>query len=165
MKQVLVSIFTIATLFASSAARADQVTAPLFQCALTFEAEGGGVQIIAGFFKLSGEGKIRCLDIAGNIEEIPVKVTLKTKPLALNVGIGAFEMAGIATGVGVATGPEALLGKYIVADAQAAIGVGVGANLSVRGGSEALTMNLGVNVTKGLGLQVGVTQMKIEALD
>jgi hypothetical protein len=164
MKTVLASLFTIATLFATSAAHADQVTAPLYQCALTFEAAGGGVQIIAGYFKLSGEGNIRCLDIAGNTEELPVKVTFKTKPLALNLAIGTFEMAGLASGIGVANGPEALLGKYIVADAQAAVAVGVGANLSVHGGNEALTMNVGVNVTRGLGLQLGVTQMKIEAL-
>lgn len=141
----------------------NELKQPFYQCALTFRAQGGGVQFIVGAFKLKGLGKIQCVDIAGNTQELDVKVTLGGSPIAPNLAIGKFRVAAIASGIGVATGPEALLGTYYTAGGRAAVVVGAGGVLAVHGGSEALTLNLGLSLERGLGVQVGLNRLKIEA--
>ena len=147
--------------FVGLTAKAD-VQQPIWNCALTFQADGGGLQFLVGAFKLSGPCQIRCLDIAGNHQDLDVKVTMASGPIAPNIAIGEFEMLGLASGIGVAKGPEALLGKYLTASADVAVVVGVGANVAFHGGAEALTLNVGMNLVKGFGLQAGFNQVKIE---
>jgi hypothetical protein len=167
MKHTLLVLFSVLTLSNAPALaeNIESVQKPLWSCSLTFEADGGGVQFLLGAFKLTGPGKIRCMDIAGNHEDMDVKVTMGSGPIAPNFAIGHFELAGFATGIGVAKGPQSLLGKYYTAGGQAAVVVGVGANIALHGGHDALNLNLGVNVLKGLGLQVGFNKVKIEALN
>lgn len=161
MKKWLVAILTLGTLAAFSA-HAD-VQKPVWDCALTFTAKGGGVQVILGKFQLSGPGNVRCVDVAGNTEVMPVRVIMGGSLVAANVALGYFHLAGVASGIGVASGPQALLGNYVVVGAQAGFIVGAGANFSIHGGSEAVTLNLGVNVLSGLGAQVGITGVRIVA--
>lgn len=164
MKKTMFALIavTIASI-CSSAFAGSQIQKPLWDCALTFNASGGGVQILIGHFSLSGPGEISCIDIAGNTEVLPVKVTLAAATLAANVAVGYFKMQGLATGIGVAAGPHALLGKYVTASAEGALILGGAVNLSVKGGAEAITMDIGVGVTEGLGIQLGLNQLKIEA--
>ncbi len=168
MKATILTILAAASLITSQAFAGNRVEKPVWQCALSFQAKGGGLQVIVGKFELSGPGKVSCVDVAGNTQKMDVKVTLGGSPVALNVGFGKFEIAGVATGIGVSTTPEALMGKYYVANAQAALLAGAGASFSVhaadRGEDEALTLNVGVSMAKGTGLQLGVTKMKIELL-
>jgi hypothetical protein len=37
--------------------------------------------------------------------------------------------------------------------------------MSVRGGAEAVTLNLGVNLVQGTGFQMGLNRLKIEAVN
>ncbi len=168
MKKTFFGLMMLVVSFGMTAAASsdsNELKQPFYQCALTFKAQGGGLQLIIGSFKLKGHGKIRCVDIAGNTEVIDVKVTVGGSPVSPNLAIGKFHIAGAATGIGVATGPEALLGTYYTAGGRAAFIVGAGTNLSVHGGGEALTLNLGVSLERGLGLQVGFNRIKIEALN
>jgi len=146
----------------SAFATTPHIEKPIWDCALIFKASGAGVQVLVGHFSLTGPGQVRCVDIAGNTQILPVQVTISAAPLAANVAMGFFEMQGVATGLGVATGPKALLGNYTVVGAEGALVVGAGANLSVHGGAEAVTMNLGVALTEGFGVQLGLNQMTIQ---
>ncbi len=165
MKKTIVGLLMIlvSTGLTAQAAETNELKQPLFECALTFKAHGGGIQLIVGSFKLQGPGKIHCRDIAGNEQEMNVKVTLGGSPVAPNIAFGTFKVAAVASGIGVASGPEALLGTYYTAGGRAAFIIGAGTNLAVHGGSEALTLNLGLSLEKGVGLQVGLNRMKIEA--
>ena len=167
MKKAILGLLmaVISTGIKAEASEINELKQPLFECALTFKAQGGGIQFIVGSFKLKGRGKIHCVDIAGNKQEMNVKVTMGGSPVAPNIAIGTFKVAGVASGIGVATGPEALLGTYYTAGGRAAFIIGAGTNLAVHGGAEALTLNLGVSLEKGVGLQVGLNRMRIEAAE
>lgn len=165
MKKMIMGLVMLSSFVGFSAMASGQIEKPLWQCGLTFKAQGGGVQFIVGSFKMRGPGTIRCVDIAGNTQVMDVKVTLGGRPLAANVALGKFRIAGLATGLGVATGPEALLGRYYTVGAQGAVLVGAGANMAFHGGAEAVTLNLGVALEKGLGVQVGLNRMMIEPLN
>lgn len=165
MKKWLLAIAAITSLSAFSAHAMDDVKKPVWDCALTFTAKGGGVQIIVGKFQLSGPGNVRCVDVAGNTEVLPVRIIMGGSLIAANVALGYFQLAGVASGIGVASGPQALLGDYVTVGAQAGLIVGAGANFSIHGGSEAVTLNLGVNVSRGIGAQVGISGVRIVAAD
>lgn len=165
MKNLILAIFAMSATFVAQAQAQNEIKAPLWQCALTFQARGGGVQAILGVYKMKGTGHIRCIDIAGNTQVIPVKVTLATKPISLNVAVGAFAFAGASTGIGVATRPEALLGNYYSLNSTSAFILGYGTNLALHGGAEALNINLGLHVVSGLGFQYGINKVQIEALN
>ena len=164
MKKTILAIVAMTfVVIGSIATAATKIEKSIWDCALTFKASGGGVQILVGHFSLSGPGEISCIDIAGNTEVLPVKVTITAAPVAANVAIGYFQMQGLATGIGVASGPRALLGNYVTASAEGALILGGAINLSVKGGNEAITMDVGVGVTEGLGVQLGLNQLKIQA--
>jgi hypothetical protein len=165
MKKVLVTMMAALTMVGFVAQADDnKLEAPLWECALTFSAQGGGLQIILGKFELSGPGKVSCVDIAGNTQVMKVKVTLGGDTLAPNVAFGRFKVAGVATGIGLASNPEALLGKYYTASAHGALLAGAGANFAVHGRNEAVTMNVGISLAKGAGLQLGINKMRIKAV-
>jgi hypothetical protein len=138
---------------------------PLFTCGLTFHAHGGGLQILIGFFELKGTGTLSCVDVKGNTQEIPVAVRLGGKPLAAQIAIVPFmAIQGAATGIGLSTAPSTLIGHYAIADASAAILIGGTGDVAVRAADSALTFNLGLALTEGLGIQAGLTTLDIEAL-
>jgi hypothetical protein len=167
MKKMMLALLATAA-FAGITAQAEPIRTgndPLWECALTFQAKGGGFQVLVGHFELAGPGKISCVNAEGTTEVLPVRVTMGASPLALNVAIGAFKVAGVATGIGVATGPKALLGKYALANAQAAFIIGAGGSVALHGGAEALTVNVGVNLLQGFGVQAGLNKLTITAAD
>ncbi|MCB0350119.1 MAG: hypothetical protein KDD38_02980 [Bdellovibrionales bacterium] len=165
MKNLTIALLSVITLMGVTAKAENRIEKPLWDCALTFEAEGRGLQVIIGKFKMTGEGTVSCIDIAGNTQQMKVKVTMGGKPIALNVALGHLKLAGVATGIGLAAGPEALLGKYYVANVEASLLRGAGAHFAVRGGQEAVTLNLGLSLARGAGFQAGITKMKIEAAE
>lgn len=168
MKKAILSLVMMVVSVASTAKaenNTNELKQPFYECALTFKAQGGGVQLIVGSYKLTGRGTIHCVDIAGNEQNVDVKVTLGGPHIAPNLAIGKFRVAGIASGIGVAAGPEALLGTYYTVGGRAAVIVGAGAAAAVHGGREALTMNLAMSLERGLGIQAGFNKMTIEALN
>lgn len=163
MKKIVLAL--VASLSLGTQAFAGTISQPLWDCALTFHSVGGGIQFLVGEFRMSGKGTVRCVDIAGNVENLKVQVTLGGPLLAANVAVGIFAMQGIATGIGVATGPQALLGTYYTLGSQAADLIGTGTNISLHGGAEAVNMNLGAQLVEGLGFQVGINRVRIRARD
>ncbi len=164
MKNIMFALAAATIALAGSSAFAGpKLEQPLWTCALTFSAAGGGFQVLIGHYKMSGPGEINCVDIAGNTEKLPVTVSFGTSPVAANLALAQFQMVGLATGIGVATGPQALLGKYYTVSAQGAFAVGASANLAVRGGAEVATLNVGLGLIAGAGAQLGFTKMRIEA--
>lgn len=166
MKKLITLMGIAAALFITNAAKADvqnvqEVQEPIWSCALTFEAKGGGAIVVVGYYEMNGAGRISCVDVAGNEQYIPVHVKLGGLPIQPNVGIGYFHIAGVATGIGVATDPTALLGNYVTASAQAGLIVGAGGNIAIRGGRDAMTLNVGIDVLHGFGAQLGVSRLII----
>lgn len=166
MKKMLLSVFTVSALvFTATAARAasPEVSQPVWNCALTFDAQGGGFQFFVGDFRLRGPGLIRCMDIAGNSEVIPVTVQLGGKPLAAQIAVApSMELKGVATGIGLNSSPESLLGHYLVASFDGAFGIlGGGAVVGVHGARNALDFDLSLQYAKGLGVQAGFSTLEI----
>jgi len=112
---------------------------------------------------LKGPGQLSCIDADGNVENIPVQVTLGAKPVSLSVGIGALRLVGIASGVGISGEPQDLLGSYLVGSIRGAIGAGAGADIALRATDRALTLNAAIQAVAGLGANIGFDVMTIEA--
>lgn len=151
-----------AVALSAGVAHAD-VKAPVFECALTFKAKGAGIQVIVGSFELTGRGRINCVDAAGNTESLPVNVRLGTRKVAPVIGVGVLKVAGAATGVGFANGPEDLLGTYVAAGARGAFVLGAGAQIALHGTDNAATLSGTLQAVGGLGFQVGVDFVEVSA--
>ncbi len=159
MKTIQGILAALALTFVASAAQAE-VQAP-YTCNLTFQAEGGGFKFLVGHFELNGPGQVTCWDLNGAKKQIPVQVRLGGQPFSLSAGVGMMKIAGVATGIGLAAGPQELLGGYLVASVQGAVGAGLGANLALHAAEKALTLNLGVQAVGGFGANVGFDYVEI----
>ncbi len=139
---------------------------PAWVCALGFEGEANGVQILVGHFSTVAYGQLACTDLMGGEYRQDVKITIGTEPIALNLAIGSFEFAGAAAEISLFNNhPTDLLGNYVVVQGRAAFALGAGAFTAVRVGLPNIAVNVSVEVMRGLGLQVGINQMRIEALN
>lgn len=170
MNKFFASMMMMAALVGVSSASAQEVQPrlqePLWTCGMEMEVSGMDIQILVGYSKLEGTGKISCVDIAGNTEVLPVKVTMGTPVLFPRLAFApAISIKGLATGIGLASGgPSALLGNYLVVDAKIAVGAGLGGSLALLGQSNAVTINMGIQGVEGFGIAVGGTFVKLEAL-
>ncbi len=163
MRSLLMGLALVAGLgFVSNNAHA-LVKDPVWACKLSFDAKGGGLQILVGHYELSGPGSIDCVDASGNIANVPVTVTFGGAPVSLRFAAGMFEMTGIATGIGVAGNPASLLGDYFVVDANAAVVGGAGATVGFHGATNAATLNVGIKAIKGVGFSIGLSRMTLSA--
>jgi len=163
MKKLFSLGFSIAAFSLAAVSAYASPDAPM-SCALTFEAKGGGFQIGVGYFKLQGEGTVRCIGPHGAKEELPVRVTLGGHPLAPRVAIGYFELAGLSTSFGLNGNIHDVLGHYAMANADAAVGVGVGASFALQNPVNGLNMSLSVSGSIGIGVDVGLSTFTIETL-
>ncbi len=164
MKHVILSSL-LALCAVTGVARAedqDLRTAPAI-CGMSFEAKGGGLQILVGEFKLVGEGVIKCREFNGSESVMPVDIQIGGRsPVALKIAAGYLEVYGLATGIGFAKSPEGLAGRYLTVDADAAVGLGAGVAVSLHlKRDDAATINLNLQVARGLGLDVGFNSLTI----
>ena len=157
MKKFLVAVLMLAGSLAQA-----EVKNPLYTCAMAFDIKGGGAQFVVGHYLLTGKGKLVCTDIQGNRSELPLKVTMggAVEP---SIGFGYAHIVGLATGIGVSKNPNELLGDYVVAGGQAALVVGAGAQVALHAADKALTLNADLQLVKGLGLNIGLNSVRIEA--
>jgi hypothetical protein len=146
---------------AATAEAKEMTTAYPYQCAITFTAKGGGLQVVVGEFTLKGTGNIRCADASGATLVIPVNVTLGGKSVAARVAAGYLEVAGTATGVGYLTGPAALMGTYALVGAQAAVVVGAGAQFTAHSSTSNVSLGLNLQASRGFGLNVGYANLVV----
>lgn len=163
MKKISVIIALLSFMGFTQIAQA-QVTAPVWNCTLNFDVQGGGLKFIVGHFKLQGYGQINCMDIQGNMDMIPVHVTLGGTPVSLSAGIGTLRLSGIAAGIGVAGQPDDLLGSYIIAGIRGSIFAGAGADLALHAQYGSVTFNASVQALSGLGFNMGVDYLLIEPI-
>lgn len=138
---------------------------PAWVCELSFKGQAKGFQVIIGRFKAKGTGTLRCVS-PFEVREIPVKIDLSTKYIAPRVAIGNFKFYGQALSIALlANEPEDLLGRYLVAQGQGAIIGGIGAMTAVHASLPEVALNVSLQFTTGLGINVGLTDMKIKALE
>lgn len=138
---------------------------PMWLCALGFEGQAQGLQLLVGSFKSQAIGELRCTDVVGGEYVQPIKVTIGAEPVALNLAIGIFEFVGGAAEISLFNNhPSEIFGTYIVVQGRAAFALGAGTFTAVRADTPALAMNISVEVVRGIGLQVGINKMTIEAL-
>jgi hypothetical protein len=163
MKKIAALTAMFAFVFGAQFSQAE-VQAPVWNCSVSFNAQGGGLKVLVGHFTLEGEGMISCMDVVGNTEKIPVSVTLGGQPFSLGVGVGRLQLVGIATGVGVAGQPSDLLGRYMIAGVRGAVFLGGGADLALHATHRSITMNASVQAVSGLGLNAGLDYLTIERL-
>lgn len=163
MKNLSLLLSVMALTLSASFAQA-QIEEPIWNCSVTFDIKGGGLKLLIGHYKLDGYGYLSCVDVMGNTEEYPVYVTMGGTPVSLGLGIGHLRLVGVATGIGIAGQPTDVLGSYLVAGARGALVIGGGADLALHATNSALTLNASVQAVSGLGANIGLDYLTIEAL-
>lgn len=159
MKKALI---TLAIMAASSIASAD---VPAWVCAMNFNGVSKGIQVIVGHFEFKGKGTLSCTSASGQKAVYPVKISMDASPLAPEVGVGYMELYGEALSISLSHGtPTALIGNYSVEKASASLIGGAGVIRAVRLNNSGLTIALSLQLTKGLGVNLGFSKMKL-ALD
>lgn len=162
MKTVIAkTLLTIALVASGSMASAAEV--PAWLCAMNFEGVSKGVQVLIGHSDFKGQGTVVCKAISGQEVSYPVKIKMSARPLAPKISLGYQKVYGESLKVALSTGqPEDLLGTYVIAQGRAAIIGGVGVITAVRASDKNFSFDLSLQVTKGLGLDLGFSKMKIE---
>lgn len=162
MKTVITkAIVTMALLTSGAMAQAAEI--PAWVCSLNFNGTSKSVQLLVGHSEFNGTGTVKCVSVTNERAELPIKVTMSTKPLAPKIGLGKMKIYAEALQIAITDGtPEALLGKYIVAEGRAAVGVGAGAMVAAHVNNKGLSLNLAVQFVKGFGFDLGFRKMKIE---
>jgi hypothetical protein len=152
-----------ASLFGSFSAQAVTV-AGASTCNLEFEVKGRDIQILLGYSKLKGAGRIWCIDAAGTREELPIKVTIGTPLLFPRISFApSLTVRGAASGIAILKGgPQVLLGKYNTIELRLAVGGGFGTSLALSGEDNGLAITLGLQDVEGFGIAVGGTIVTIE---
>lgn len=139
---------------------------PLWACALAFEGEAYGIQVLVGTFRSVAVGEIRCTDSLGGRYVRPVRITMNTRPVALSLGIGEFSFAGVTGQISLFNAhPDVLLGRYYVARGHVALIAGAGAFTAVKADLPQLALQVSLQVGAGWGAHMGVQRMMIEALN
>ncbi len=163
VKALLAALLLVGGL--GSFAQAGELRGPS-ACGMKFEVKGGGLQIIVGEFVLKGKGVITCEDAYGNQTKTPVRIQIGGQsPVALKIAAGYLRVAGVATGLGYTRTMANVAGKYLVLGAQASLGVGAGAQVAARfQRNDAATLNVNLQVEKGLGVSIGFSSMTISLM-
>nr|BFD60469.1 hypothetical protein CKG001_25760 [Bdellovibrio sp. CKG001]BFD63884.1 hypothetical protein BdHM001_25650 [Bdellovibrio sp. HM001] len=138
----------------------------LWACGLAFKGTSKGIKVIVGHFKTVAYGTLKCKSIKGTRYSQDVKVTIGHHWIGPTAGIGYFKLAGASSEVSLFnSSPDVILGKYLVAQGEAAIIGGVGAFTAVKVGLPQLAMNISLQLLHGLGVQVGIDKLTISAID
>lgn len=138
-----------------------QITSILYTCSVSFRANGQGIYIVGGYTHIPGSGEITCLDLlTGARERIPIRVTASGPGIGL--GYTSLSLSGVATGIGLTTGPESLLGNYVQLRANAAVGLGVGAGTGLKFSKGAVLIDVQVDFQSGIGAGIDLLVVKIE---
>ena len=150
-----VSFNSFATTFAEKS--------PFWTCEMTFKAKARGLQVIIGDFTINGDGKLRCSNLVGDLETIPIKITIGGSKLAMRIGFGKYAIYGASTNITLFNSePEDILGNYKMATLSGSLGAGAGTFVGTHVELPSFSLNLSMQVTKGIGFNVGLDNMSIE---
>ena len=159
MKKLILTLVAFTAFMGSSMAFEDS---PIWTCKLNYKAKARGLQIFIGHFSIKGKGTLSCISAFGETEVLPVNIKMKARPVALRIGFGSFELLGTSASISLFTNdPRDILGEYVVALANASLGLGVGAFTAVQLGFPNIDFAVSVQVTRGLGASVGLTRLEI----
>lgn len=149
--------------FASSAsAEEGKVSSILYTCNLSFKATGSSIYLGIGYTDIGGSGEISCYDLlTGATQHLPVKV--RARGPGVGLGVTGLALSGAATGVGVSKGPESLLGRYVMARGNAAVGIGAAAGAGLRISKGSVTVDVSVQAQSGLGAGVDLLWIDLES--
>lgn len=162
---VILSFITLSGGMSSSVAQASEASqaAPAWICALNFNGVSKSAQIIIGQSKFNGAGTIKCVSATNERREYPVLVTMKSQPIAPKVGLGKMHLYGEALQIAIMSGnPEVLLGDYLVLEGRGSIIGGAGVIAATKVSENNLSLSISLQLTKGIGFDVGFRTMKIE---
>lgn len=134
-------------------------------CSLEFQAKGTDIQILIGYSKLVGRGKIICTEASGPTETLPIKVTVGTPVFFPRISFApSLTVNGRASGIQILKGgARVLLDKYLTVDIRAAIGhAGVAKSLALEGQNNGISFSLDLDDVDGFGIAVGATNVTLE---
>ncbi len=134
-------------------------------CSLEFEAKGTDIQILIGYSKLKGNGRIICIDNAGKAAALPFKITIGTPVIFPRVSfVPSLVVRGRASGIVILKGgPQVILGKYLTIDVRGALGgSGFAKSMALEGQDGDLSFNLEMDDVEGFGIAVGGTIVTFE---
>jgi hypothetical protein len=151
MKKIIFALAAIAAMGMTQQASAGTI------CTLSYDVEGGGLQVLFGKYELSGPGSINCQGYA----PIPVTVTFGGAPLAPVIGAGWMRGHGATAGFGINSDPSALIGDYVVAGGSLALFVGLTVQGVLHGAQNGFDIGVSFTGDEGFGLELGVTTANI----
>jgi len=164
MRKFLVAVMLMMPIAAT--VQASEAIVPAWACHLSFKGHAKGIQIILGKAHVNALGTLTCVSPFSEVKEIPVEINFGTHILLPRVTIGSFAFAGESLQISLFNyDPIDLLGTYAIAQAQATVGIGAGAWTAIHTSIPSLTLKVSVQLTHGLGLNVGLTDMTIKAIE
>lgn len=134
---------------------------------MEFRAEGRDIQILLGYSRLKGTGRILCVSSADSqTTEMKMKVTIGTPVLFPRIAFApSLVVHGRAEGIRILKGgPRVLFGDYLTLDFRAAAGAGIGAMLTLEGQDSGVTIQLSLENVEGFGIAAGGTRVTFEAI-
>lgn len=136
----------------------------VWACGMKFSGTSKGFKIIVGKFKTVAYGTLKCTSLHKNYSQ-KIKIEIGHHWIGPTAGIGWFKLAGKAATFSLLNcDPSKVLGKYLVAQGEAAIIGGVGAFTAVKVGFPQLAVDISLQLLKGFGVQVGIDKMRISAV-
>ncbi|MGZ3769284.1 MAG: hypothetical protein ACXVCP_01945 [Bdellovibrio sp.] len=141
------------------------LASPAWVCGLSFTGTSKGIKVLFGHFTTTAYGHLHCKGIFGGNFHRNVMVTIGHHWFSPSVGIGYFKFAGIATEISLFNcSPEAILGKYKIAEADAAVIAGAGTFTAVKVGLPQLAVAVSLKLLLGIGFDAGIDKMRIDAI-
>jgi ABC-type glycerol-3-phosphate transport system substrate-binding protein len=138
---------------------------PAWICGLSFQGEAEGAQIIVGDFEAKAHGRIKCVGLNGEKYEQKVRVTIGSDPIEAAIAFGDFEFAGRSAEISLFNcAPKALFGSYLIAEGQAAFGIGAGAFVATKISPPEIAVQVSVQLLSGFGIDLGLYRMRIEPM-
>lgn len=139
---------------------------PAWICAMNFEGQSKGVQVIVGHFSTTATGSIECVGLDGAKYQKNVNIKMGMGPIAPAFGVGEFSFKGVSLGISLFNcHPDALLGNYVVVKGHGSAVIGAGAFVAAKVDLPQIAVQVATELTHGFGVEVGVRRMKITAAD
>lgn len=165
---LLVSLLIATSTFAEVSARENAVErAPeKWSCEIEFQAEGGGIQVIIGIFKMSGQGDAVCTSTTGEVRELPLAVSLGGKPLSPSLSLGALRIVAHGHIADIEGKPESIYTKYLAVGGQVSLIGGAGSDFGVDfADNNQRKLGTHLELVQGLGISVGLRVLKLQPIE
>jgi hypothetical protein len=131
-------------------------------CGMHFSGVSKGIKIIAGKFKTTAYGTLKCTSFNGTKWSRPVKITMGAHCIGPQVGLGWIKFHGIMGELSLFNSdPDVILGKYLAGNGDAAVIIGAGSFRAIKVGWPQLATNMSLKIASGLGVTLGIDHLYI----